>query len=84
MADAERAVQQALPLVARFATTRDCFGGLMRLSRSIRAAAPSRYVECAHFPKGTDDDTILRVLDGSPQLRDVLLHFCSQHYINVL
>jgi hypothetical protein len=59
-------------LVARFASTRDCFGSLMRVSRSIHAAIPS-HIELVHFPEGTDDDTIVRVIDGSPRLRDVVL-----------
>ena len=63
---------RALPLVARLSATRDCFGSLMRVARSVRDAVPS-HIELVHFPEGTDDDTIVRVLDGSPQIRDVAL-----------
>jgi Leucine-rich repeat (LRR) protein len=75
------AALRALPLVARLATTRDCFGSLMLVSRPIRVAALS-YIEHARFPEGTDDDTILRVLEGSPHLRDVKL-YCSVGYAPV-
>jgi Leucine-rich repeat (LRR) protein len=65
---------QVLSLISEFLSTRECFGGMMLVSRAMSHGARS-HVKTIAFPRGAPDETAARVLQSVRQVVDVSISY---------